>query len=348
MKIETKVEKLKNSEIAITGSIPFELLEEHRKEAMKKMGAGIKVDGFREGKVPENILVEKLGEMRILNEMAELALQSAYPQMMEDNKIDAIGAPQVAITKLAPNNPLEFKITIVVMPDITLPDYKKIAKKEMVKKEEEIKVTDEEVKKTIEQLQQQQKQQLAMDKGEGIKSGDEKENLPEVNDEFVKKIGDFKDVADFKIKLKENVLKEKTRKAKEKKRLAILDAIAKDTKMDIPEILVEAELRKMIAQMKDDIGKMGLQFDKYLEHIKKTEDDLRKEWRTDAENRVRTQMVLNKLSLVEKINPNEDEVKKNTDTIVEQFKDAKRENVEIYVKMMVTNEEVFKFLEAQK
>lgn len=346
MKIE--INKLKNSEVEIIGSIPFEELNKHRGLAIKNLGANIKVDGFREGKVPEKILIEKLGEMAILNEMAELTLQLAYPEIIIKNKIDAISSPQVSITKLAEGNPMEFKIKVVVIPEITIPDYKKIAKKENEKKEDSTEVTDEELNKTIEQIQKSQ--QHIKREGEEITEEDLKKNkeLPKLTDEMVKKLGDFKDVEDFKSKLKENIKHEKEHRAKEKKRLEILDAIIKDTKVELPELLIDAELRKMIAEMKDNITRMGLQFEKYLESIKKTEEDLKKEWKTDAENRVKGQLVLNKIGAEEKIIPNEEEAKKTTDALMSQYKDAKRENVEVYVKMMLSNEAVFDLLEGQK
>ncbi|MBU1557494.1 hypothetical protein KKC45_00865 [Patescibacteria group bacterium] len=347
--MDIKIEKLKNSEIEITGSIAFEDLNKHREQAIKKVGAHLKIDGFREGKVPEKIIIEKIGEMAILNEMGELALQMAYPDIILGNKINPISSPQVSITKLANDNPMEFKIKLTVMPEITLPDYKNIAKKEMAKKEDSVEVTEEELKQTIEQIRKSQKH--VKKDGEKVTEKDlekDKDELPELTDELVKKIGDFKDVADFKTKLKENIKHEKEHRAKEKKRMEILNAIVKDSKIELPELLVEAELRKMLAEMNDNISRMGLQFDKYLESIKKTEDDLKKEWRPDAETRVKSQLVLSKISTEEKINPQEDEVQKNVDVIMAQYKDAKKENVDVYVRMMLTNEEVFKLLEDQK
>ncbi len=344
--MKTEIKKLENSEIEIVGSIPFEDLEKHRSLAVEKLGANISVDGFRKGKVPEKIIIEKVGEDAILNEMAELTLQLAYPEIIVKNKIDAITSPQITITKIAMGNPLEFKIKVTVMPEISLPDYNKIAEKEMGKKEDAIEVTKEELEKTIEQIQKNQKH--IKKEGEEVTKEDlekDKNELPELNDEFVKKLGDFKDVEDFKNKIKENIKHEKKHKQKEAKRIAILDQIIKETKVELPKILVEVEIRKMLAEMQENITRMGLQFDKYLEQIKKTEDDLKKEWRMDAEKRVKGQLVLNKIYVNEKLSLDESEVKKNVDILLSQYKNAKKENVEVYVKMMLANGEVFRFFE---
>jgi len=169
--------------------------------------------------------------------------------------------------------------------------------------------------------------------------------LPEVNDEFVKKLGDFKDVSDFKIKLKENIAKEKELKAKDKKRLLILEEIIKDSKIEMPKALIENELDKMEGQFKGDIANMGLQPEDYLKHIKKTWEDLRKEWKPDAEKRSKTQLILQKIALEEKLEPKKEDVEKESKHLKEQYKEADPERIKAYVEMIMVNEMVIKFLE---
>jgi trigger factor len=96
---------------------------------------------------------ESVNEMMVLEEMAELAISDAYPKVIQDEKIDAIGRPEVAITKIAKGSDLEFKIVTAVLPVMDLPDYKKLATK--IKKEKpvaEVAVDEAEVEKTILEL----------------------------------------------------------------------------------------------------------------------------------------------------------------------------------------------------
>lgn len=125
--VNLEIKKLPESEVEIAGEIEADVFESFQGEAIKKLSAGIKIDGFRQGNVPEKILIEKVGEGAILETAAEIALQKIYPRILEENKIFAIGRPQITITKIARNNPLGFKIKTAVMPEIQLPDYKKIA-----------------------------------------------------------------------------------------------------------------------------------------------------------------------------------------------------------------------------
>jgi len=349
-----EIKKLEKSEVEITGEISPEALEKYRAAALKKVSANIEIAGFRKGHVPEDMLIKKVGETVLLEEMAQKTLEEFYPKIVEENKIEAIGYPAVTITKLAADNPLGFKIVTTVMPEISLADYKKIAKEELMG-EEKIEATEKEVEDLILEIRKQsqitnnqQIPEVEGDKEKVKKETPKEEDLPELNDEFVKKIGDFKNVEDFKAKLKENIGLEKEHKAKEAKKMTMVEKIISQSKLELPEIVLNSELEKMMQQFQGDIAKMGLKFDEYLKHIKKTEEDLRKEWVTDAEKRGKWQLILNKIAEEEKLEPNKKEIEEESKKILEQYKDANPENVKIYVVSALANKKVFEFLEKQK
>jgi len=104
--LKVAVKKLPKSEVEIEGELEPEIFESYFAKALKKIGETLKLDGFRKGKVPENVLLSKVPEIRILEEMAELALSEHYPKIIESEKIDAISRPEISITKLARHNPL--------------------------------------------------------------------------------------------------------------------------------------------------------------------------------------------------------------------------------------------------
>ena len=336
--INLKIEKLENSEIEIKAEIPEETVSKYKDKAVKKLGKNIKIDGFREGHIPENILLGRIGEQVILEEQVQMALADVYPSIAQNEKLHVIGRPEVIITKLAHGNPIEFKIKTTVMPEIKLPDYKKIAGS-VVLDDKNSNVSDDEVKEAIKQI----KKGIAAQKKDGAKQPE-----VELTDEFVKTLGDFKDVKDFETKIKENLIKEKLMKAREKRRAEIVENIIKESEIALPKILIESELDKMLAQFKDDIARMKISFDEYLKKIKKTESDLRKEWKLDAEKRAKFQLILNEIANVENIKIPKEDIEKETSHILEHYKDAKPENVRIYIISVLTNEKVFQLLEGQK
>ncbi|MEO8637865.1 MAG: trigger factor [Candidatus Taylorbacteria bacterium] len=336
-----KITKLPHSEVEIEGEITVLEMQKARREALEHLKREADMPGFRKGHVPENIILEKFGEMHILNDAAEIALQEAYPAIVIDNDISVIGRPAITITKIAKDNPLGFKIKVPIFPEVTLADYKTLAKKEMTKADE-LAVTDSEIDDVIKGLQENKS--MAIKKADVSK---EEKVLPEVNEEFIKTFGNFKDITDFKTKIKENLTLEKIARAKEKKRLTLGEKLVGDSKMELPEILIEGEVRKMELQFEDDLKRMNLKMDDYLKHLKKNREELAREWREPAEKRAKLQIILNKIALEEKISASKEEMDKEVAHILEHHKDADKERVGSYVEMMLTNEKVWEFLESQ-
>jgi trigger factor len=346
------VKKLGGSRVEITGSIPADVWEKSRKEALKHINNSVTIDGFRKGNIPENILIAKVGEMAILEEMAELALPKAYVDILVAEKIDAIGKPEIHVTKLAKGNPLEFKAVTAVVPEVTLPDYKKLAAKEVSKQNpEEEKVTDKDIEDAITRIR---KSRVSHEGHDHQKMTPEEHDkavhaaMPEVTDDFVKTLGDFKDVPDFKDKLSVMVAEEKKASFKEKRRLKIADAIADATTAELPDIMVETEINRTQSQFAADVERMGVKLDDYLKHAKKDIADIRKEWRPDAEKKAKLQLVLNEIAKKENIKPDAAEIEAEVNHIVAHYKDADRERAAVYAETVLTNDKVFEFLESPK
>ncbi|HEX7724218.1 MAG TPA: trigger factor [Candidatus Paceibacterota bacterium] len=345
------VKKLDGSQVEITASVPFEVWGKYRTEALKHLNDSVSLDGFRKGNIPENILISKIGEMAVLEEMAELAVPKAYVEILIDQKIDAVGRPQISVTKIAADNPLEFKAVTAVVPEVTLPDYKKIAAAEIKKAgTPDKKVSDKEIDDAVLRIRKMHASHEGHDHDKMTPEEHEKAvmaNLPELTDEFVKKLGDFKDVPDFKNKLSEMIGEDKVNASNEKRRIAIADAIAEKTTIDLPKVMVESELDRTQAQFSADVERMGVKLEDYLKHAKKTLEEVRKEWLPHAEKKAKLQLVLNEISKKENIHPTAEEIETEVSHITAHYKDADRERAAVYAETVLTNEKVFEFLEKQ-
>ena len=141
------------------------------------------------------------------------------------------------------------------------------------------------------------------------------------------------------------VAEQKQNEAKDKRRIRIADAIAEDTKVELPDIMVESELHRTESQFAADIERMGVKLDDYLKHAKKSIEDLRKEWRPYAEKKAKLQLILNSISSAENIKPEPQEIEDEVDHIIEHYKDADRESAHTYAETVLTNEKVFQWLE---
>ncbi len=335
-----KIKKLPNSEIEIEGEISTEKFESYYKKALQRIGKDAELPGFRKGHVPEKILLEKIGESGVLQEMAQLALADFYPRVIVENNIEAIGRPDITITKIARGNPFGFKAKTAVLSSFDLPDYKSSAKEALRQaQDEKVFVEEKEVEDVVLNIR---KQYVAAESKEQEQGNTQ---LPELNDEFVKKLGNFQTVDEFKKKIKENLTHEKEMRAKEKKRIAIIDCILKETKISLPAILVEGELDRMLTRFKGNISAMGQKFEDYLAQIKKTEAEMREGWRADAEKSAKTQLLLQKISEMEKITIPEEELQKEIGHLSKHHPKADKERMRQYVEGLLLHEKVFQLLE---
>ncbi len=347
---DLKVKDLGGSEVELCAALPANVLDKAYKDALKKLGEKAKIKGFRPGHVPEDVLLKEYGEGYVLENAAQEALSTVYPEIVTNEKILAIGQPQIEIKKLALGNPLEFTAKTAVMPEIKLPDYAKIAKKAFSAKAD-LKVTDKDLEETLKQIRNQKAQidSFESQKKAGVEQPELKEvkdeDLPELTDKFVKTLGDFKDVEAFTAKVRENLGEEKKLKDKEKKRIATVEEIIKQTKLELPTIMIASELQRMQAQLEGEIAQTGTKIEDYLKQTDKTIDELRKSWEPEAEKRAKLQLILNEIAKENDIKPKEEEVDKEVQHVLAHYKDADETNVRIYVETTKTNELVFQHLE---
>lgn len=176
--------------------------------------------------------------------------------------------------------------------------------------------------------------------------------LPELNDEFAQRLGNFLSVEDLKKSVREGISQEKEEKEKQRIQALVVDEIGTATTIEIPEVLKRSELQKMFAELKSGVEGMGMKWEDYLLHVKKTEKELVDEWGPEAERRVRAALVLREIANREKIDASKEEIEARANQFLRQFKSAEGAEKNIdpgelyeYTKGVLRNEKVFEFLE---
>lgn len=338
----TTVTQLPDSKVEIKGSVAWDTVAAYEKKAFDHMAGHLELAGFRKGKIPEDVAKKHIPDALLINDMAEKALQDVYPDIIKEAELDIIGRPELAITKLARGNDIEFTITATVLPTIELPDYKKIAKG--IAEEAPAAVEESDIDKVVEELRQLRAYGHVHHAGE---EHSHTEDLPEVNDEFAKSFGEFENVPSMREKIKENIGREKEQDVKDKRRIGIMEAIVEKTSFDIPAIVLQSEQEKMLAQIEADITRAGFTLDDYLKQSNKTREGLLAEYKPEAEKRARVQLVLNAIARKENIVPADAEVEAETDRLMAMYPGADKMRTAAYVDMMLTNEKTLAILEGK-
>src|SRR3989338_7485178 len=138
--------------------------------------------------------------------------------------------------------------------------------------------------------------------------------LPEEKDDFAESLGKFDGLESLKKSIREGLILEKELREQERWAREALRKIADKSEMDIPEILVNSELERVLDNLKANVAQTGLRFEDYLGHIKKTVDDLKKDNRKEAENSVKVNLVLKNIGDKENIEVSEKEAEERLNT----------------------------------
>ncbi|NBS41498.1 hypothetical protein EBS80_02460 [bacterium] len=135
---------------------------------------------------------------------------------------------------------------------------------------------------------------------------------------------------DIKELLKKNIGGEKEQEEKGRQEREMLEAIAKESRFDdIPDLLLNEEINKMIHELERGAEEQGMQFDDYLKSIKKTVAELKMEFAQQAMMRIKVALILRDIVKDEKIEVTDAEVEDSLDKIAEKY-EGKEDRDRIY------------------
>jgi trigger factor len=150
--------------------IEFEVTAEEMKpyleDAAKQLSKEKPVEGFRPGFATLDAAKAKFGEMAVYEDSLPTLIRKAYVKAVKENDLRTFGEPKVEMKKLAPGNPVVFTCTVTLVPKVTkLADWKKIRVKSEPKQ-----VKDDDVAKSLKELQKMRTTEAAVDRE--VKAGD--------------------------------------------------------------------------------------------------------------------------------------------------------------------------------
>jgi len=131
---------------------------------------------------------------------------------------------------------------------------------------------------------------------------------PDVDDEFAKDVSDFDTLAEWKDDIRANMLKEAERRAKATMQNEALAKIADACEMEIPEIMIEGQIDRLMENLQNRLAYSGITLEMYIQYTGQTLEDMREQFRPDAERRVKNQVALDEITKVENITATEEEI----------------------------------------
>ncbi|MDA7696995.1 trigger factor [Gammaproteobacteria bacterium] len=114
----SKLKKLKDLERKLTVSVPVEEYDSKFKSKINNIKGQAKLDGFRKGKVPNDVLEQRYGASIHADVVNEL-IQKSYPEALKENNIRPASAPEVALESEDPKKPISYSATFEIFPEIS-------------------------------------------------------------------------------------------------------------------------------------------------------------------------------------------------------------------------------------
>ena len=146
-------------------TVPADNVDQQVKKRLQKIKGRIRVDGFRAGKVPFNIIMQSQHAVTARAQVVDEVMQSSYSDALKENDLKPAGQGDADITTNEQGKDLEFTVNFEVYPEISLQDLSTI---EIEKPETEI--TENDVDKMIEHLRQQQQKWVDTDEDTGAEA----------------------------------------------------------------------------------------------------------------------------------------------------------------------------------
>ncbi|MBI4231781.1 trigger factor, partial [Candidatus Peregrinibacteria bacterium] len=148
----------------------------------------------------------------------------------------------------------------------------------------------------------------------------EEPQKPEFNEDLIEKMtGKKQSTDDFKKEVEVNLKDKKERDAKQERENKYIEELLKKTKVEVPDALIDEESEYILMEMKEDIEKRGIVFEKYLETAKTNKDELIQKYRPEAERRIRIRLALQKLISEEEISVSDAELQAEVDKIIANY-----------------------------
>ena len=286
--MEHKITARKGERLELSVELGKSDLEKYLARAEQALSQQVTIPGFRPGKAPARALHEHLGDATILEEALKLALSGSLDQIVAEEKLDVLRTADLKIKENTAEK-LDYEVVLTVFPEVKLGQYK-----DLKVTRPEITVSEQEIDEAVEYIKKANGQNPAVDS-----TTTKPLNLP----------------TDIREKLNVAIRQDKEREAKEKYRLLVLDQVVTDSELAPSAEMIDSQLEAMVGELKHSLSHQNSTLEQYLEKIKKSEKEMRNEWRQRAEREIRHALVMRAIAQQENIRADEDWVRKESEVV---------------------------------
>lgn len=329
--ISKNIIKQPKSIVEVTVTVPWTDLQPAWDQTLDRMAQDVELPGFRKGAAPLPMVEQNLGT-KLQDQVLKNAMPNFLIEALKGTDIIPIDYPKYDLISFVKGQQLQYKATITNRPQVTVGNYKAIkATRPAIKP-----VTDEEVNKVIDDLykrwkvrqpvgqsgqqvsgpvnQQSPAGSISFQSGQQAPSNGQAEGP---DDTFAKAMG-ATSLSDLKTKVRQDLEANVKYNNELDYEEAILQEVEKITTVELPDVLIQDELNRMLVSLQRRVADMGLLLEDYLKSQGKTLEQIKNEWRPQAEKNVRMELGLAEIARAENVTISDQELQAEVDKIQDQ------------------------------
>ena len=378
--VTSNVKELADSRVRVEVEVPLEELDRRIAQTARSMGKEMKMAGFRKGKIPAEVVIQRIGRDAVVDETIRGSLGHWYSEAVDGARLAIVGQPEVELGELpAAGEPLVFSFEVGVRPVAKLGKYKglKVERREASAAPEAIDEQIEELRGKMASLEAVEEpaasgdfvvmnyigsidgevfeggegtdQLIELGSGrlipgfeeqlEGIVAGDERtvqlafpedyqaeelagkdaefavtateirrRILPELNDQFANEAAGLETIAELREDLATRMMEADSDRAEEEFREAVLDAVADNAKIGLPQPLVDARASELLDRMLHQLSQQGISREMYFQISGRTEEEMLGESAEAAQKSLRHEAALVAVIEAEDIQPGDGDI----------------------------------------
>lgn len=329
--IAKNIAKQPKSIVEVTITVPWADMAQAWDQTLQKMAADVELPGFRKGQAPMPMAEQNLG-IKLQDEVLKTAMPQFLIEALKGTDIIPIDYPKYDLISFTKGNQLQYKATITNRPAVTVGNYKTIKTNKPTPKL----VTEDEANKVMDDLYKRWKARQPVSQSSAVSSQPSDKTTGQAgsinfqgsnqvpvasngqtegpNDTFAQAMGALS-VTDLKNKVKKDLEANASYNNELDYEEAILQEIEKMTTVELPEILIQDELNRMLVSLQRRVADMGLLLEDYLKSQGKTLEQLKNEWRVQSEKNVRMELGLAEVARQENVTISDQELQAEVDKI---------------------------------
>lgn len=296
------INNIAGSQVEVNITAPWADISSKWDENLNRIAADVELPGFRKGAAPLPMVESSQGS-KINDEFLKAVMPQLLIEALQGSNIVPIDYPRYQLVSFSKGNDLVFKATLTQRPTVKVGDYKNLTVVRPAVKA----ITDEDVEKVVLDLFKRWRLKNPLPEGT-----DPATDQP--NDQFSISLG-AANMADLRTKVRQDLEAEAKYNNDLDYEEAILQQVEKVTEVDLPEILVQDELNRMLVSLQRRVSEMGLLVDDYLKSQGETVESIKNKWREQAEKNVRMELGLAEIGRLENINISDSELQAEIDKI---------------------------------